>query len=264
MARSEAFQPVQSLERAISILETVATRAQGVSLKELAEAVDLHPSTVYRLAATFAEHGYVEKNPENGHYRLGLKVMELASVLMGSMELRTEAQPVICRLVEETRETAHLAIMDNGQAVYIDKREPMDIMKMYSQIGKRSPAHCTGVGKVLLAFEPDEQIEATLKKWGLKRYTATTITEPEKLWEEVRTIRSRGYAIDDGEHEPFLRCVAVPIRDYRGTVVAALSVTVPDSKFTTEYKARLIDLVQGAGAAISQRIGYVDRAEKEF
>lgn len=263
VVRSETFQPVQSLERAILILEAVATRAEGMSLKELSEVVNLHPSTVYRLATTFAEHGYVEKNTNNGRYCLGLKVMELGSFLMGSMELRTEAQPIMKRIVEETRETVHLAILDDGQVVYIDKRDPVDMMKMYSQIGKRSPVHCTGVGKVLLAFEKDEMIKSIINKWGLKRYTATTITKQDNLWEEIWAIRSRNYAIDDGEHELFCRCVAVPIRDYRGKVVAALSVTVPEQKFTVDYKAKLLTLVQDAGTAISQRIGYVNRPEKE-
>ena len=182
---------------------------------------------------------------------------------MGSMELRTEAQPIMKRIVEETRETVHLAILDDGQVVYIDKRDPVDMMKMYSQIGKRSPVHCTGVGKVLLAFEKDEMIKSIINKWGLKRYTATTITKQDNLWEEIWAIRSRNYAIDDGEHELFCRCVAVPIRDYRGKVVAALSVTVPEQKFTVDYKAKLLTLVQDAGTAISQRIGYVNRPEKE-
>jgi DNA-binding IclR family transcriptional regulator len=264
VAKKEGFQSVQSLERAILILETLSAQLEWVSLKDLATAVNLHPSTVYRMVATFTEHGYIEKNPETGRYRLGMKIIELGSQLLGNMELRTEAQPFLHRLMKEIQETIHLGILDDGFVIYIEKLEPIDMTKMYSQIGKRSPVHCTGLGKVLLAYQSDEKIDFIVHKRGLKQYTEITITTEQELWTEINKIRARGYAIDNGEHEPFVRCVAAPIYDYRGKAVAAISVTVPALRFVPNYANKLTSLVLETCAEISQSIGYVAKAHTQI
>jgi DNA-binding IclR family transcriptional regulator len=223
---------------------------------EVVEQTGLVAPTAHRLLRALVDHGLLAQEVATKAYRPGLKLFELSSYVVQGLELRHEAQPELRQLSQETDETVHLAVLDEGEVVYIDKFETAQTIRMYSEVGKRAPAHCTGVGKVLLANLPAEEFRRVIRQRGLRGYTGTTITSVGVLEHELAVINERGYAIDDGEHEPEIRCVACPIRDHTGRVVAATSVTAPASRMSLARVEALAPLVLGRADRISERLGY--------
>lgn len=256
MKTAEKAPGVQALDRALDMLELLATSEGPLRLVELSERVGLHKSTVHRLLATLARRRYVERDPVSGCYRLGLKVFELGSWFFNHIELRHEARPFMQQLVDQTLETAHLGILDDGQVVYIEKVESPQTIRMYSGLGKRAPAHCTSMGKVLLAALPEAELDLIIARRGLPRYTSNTIVDPVELKEHLRRVRAQGFAIDDTEHEEAVRCAGAPVRNYRGEVVAALSVAAPAVRLTRERMTEVVELVRTTALKISRRLGY--------
>lgn len=247
---------VQALERALDVLEALAAQRQPARLADLSRELGLHKSTVHRLLATLGKRRYVERDADTGRYRLGLKVFELGSWFFNRMELRQEARPLLQELVDQTLETAHLGILDEGQVVYIEKVESPQTVRMYSELGKRAPAHCTAMGKVLLAHLPEPELDRIIATRGLTRYTSNTIVDAEQLKDHLRRVAGQGYAIDDTEHEEAIRCVAAPVRNYRGEVVAALSVSGPAVRLSRERIGEVARLVRATALRISRRLGY--------
>lgn len=247
---------VQSLERALKILEVLGKNPKGLGVTEISREVDLHKSTVYRLLSTLAKWGYVEQEKENEKYKLGLKIIELSNNVLSNLELRKVARPYLEELMEYANEVVHLCVLRDGEAVYIDKVECPNTIRMYSQIGKRAPVHCTGVGKALLAFLPQEEAISILKTKGLPQKTPSTITSLEEMLNHLEEIKKLGYSIDDVEHEEGIRCVAAPIFDHTGQVVASLSVSGPDYRVTRERVPELAVKVKEIAQKISRRLGY--------
>lgn len=247
---------VQAVERALTILEALA-RAEGpVTLSSLSAEVGLHISTVHRLLNTLARRGFVEQEPYQGRYRLGLKVFEIGHRALYSLDIRAVARPFLRHLVEEFNETANLAVLDGTEVVYIDQVESKNMVKMLARPGTRGPAYCTGAGKVLLAGLPPFQLEKVLSNLNLYPYTPATITSVERLKKELEEIRQQGYAIDRGELEEGVRCVAAPIKNHEQRVVAALSVSGPSSRITEELlQSKLVEAVCRAARAISEALG---------
>jgi IclR family KDG regulon transcriptional repressor len=248
---------VQSLDRALEILETLATEGRGLGVTEIGQRVSLHKSTVHRLLSALVDWGYVEKDPENGRYKLGMKVIDLGSIYLNNIELKTEAMPYLRELREKSGHPVHLARLEDGQVVYIEKVDALNSIRMYSQIGRRVPVHCTALGKVMMAYLGIDEVEAILKKKGLAARTQHTITDRERYLEELRAVKECGYAFDDEENEQGIRCVAAPIRDYRGMVIAAVSTSGPKEDFTYENMARLKHHVMDTARKISARLGYI-------
>lgn len=247
---------VQSLDRALEILETLATEGRGLGVTEIGQRVSLHKSTVHRLLAALADWGYVEKNPENGRYRLGMKIIDLGSIYLNNIELKTEALPYLHELREKSGHPVHLARLEDGQVVYIDKVDAINSIRMYSQIGRRVPVHCTALGKAMMAYMGIDEVERILENKGLTRVTERTIIERDRFLEELRLTRERGYAYDDEENEFGIRCVAAPIRDYRSKVIAAVSTSGPKEDFTYEKMDNLRGYVMDTAGKISARLGY--------
>ncbi|ABY95602.1 MULTISPECIES: IclR family transcriptional regulator [Thermoanaerobacter] len=247
---------VQSLERALKILEVLGKNPNGLGVTELAREVDLPKSTVYRLLSTLAKWGYVEQEKENEKYKLGLKIIELSSNILNNLELREVARQYLEELMEFANEVVHLCVLRDGEIVYIDKVESHNTIQMYSQIGKRAPVHCTAVGKAILAFLPQEEAISILKTKGLPRKTPNTITSLEEMLKHLEEIRRLGYAIDNVEHEEGIRCVAAPIFDYTGQVVASVSISGPEYRVTWEKVPGLAVKVKEITKKISQRLGY--------
>ncbi|KKM11419.1 IclR family transcriptional regulator [Clostridiales bacterium PH28_bin88] len=248
---------IQSIDRAINVLECFTSGRHELGVTEISKLLELHKSTVHGILTTLEYRRYLEQNPETGKYKLGLKLFELGNLVQDGMDLKVVAGPFLQRLVEEHGETVHLVIMDQGEAVYIDKRDSHQSMRMVSQVGKRLPCHCTGVGKTLLAFLPEEQLEAVIREKGLARFTGNTITEPAALKEHLREVRQRGYAIDDQEITEGLTCVAAPIRNHTGNVVAAMSVAGPSIRMGREKIGGIIISVTKAAEELSEKLGYV-------
>lgn len=247
---------VQSIDRALDILEVLANEEGPLRLTELSRRLSLHKSTTHRLLSSLIQRKYVDQDPETGKYRLGLKVFEIGSLVFNKMELRVEARPFLEELMQKTLETVHLVILDEGQAIYIDKVESPQKIRMYSEIGKRTPLHCTSVGKALLAYLPEPELNRILRDLDYRRFTPNTITSAEELKEHLARVRSQGFAIDDAEHEEGIRCVAAPIFNYTGKVIATISVSGPTIRVTRERLNELIPIVMEVSQRISRRLGY--------
>ncbi|MDN5276183.1 MAG: IclR family transcriptional regulator, regulon repressor [Clostridiales bacterium] len=250
---------VQSIDRAFDILEVLATQKDGLGVTEIARRIGLHKSTVYRLLASMASRGYIEKNEATGAYRLGLKLVELCSLYLNSLELKTEAQPYLRRLAALTAQPVHLAILDHDEAVYIDKIESFNTIRMYSAIGKRVPLYCTAVGKVLLMNKEDSEIRKIFQNKQLTPRTANTITDIEKLISEIDAVRERGWAVDNEEHEEGIRCIAAPVYDYRNEIIAAVSTSGLKTIISPERDEEIAKYVVETAREISKRMGYSPR-----
>ena len=168
---------VQSIDRALSIIETLAGEKEGLGVTEISTRVGLHKSTVHRLLSALGERGYVEQR-SGGAYRLGMKIVELSSLYLNQVELKTEAQPYLRRLLQLTKQPVHLAMLDGLEIIYIDKIETIHSIRMYSQIGRRSPALCTATGKALLSGLPDAELCEKIRSTKLPTYTSRSITVP--------------------------------------------------------------------------------------
>ncbi len=247
---------VQSLVRAIRILDTLARASDELGMQEISRETQLHISTVFRLIETLGQCNLVERNRETGKYRLGLKVFAWGTQVMQTTDLRRKAAPFLQDLNKKTRETVHLTVRDGDAAVYLHKFDSPIPLRIYSEIGKRAPLYCTGVGKILLAAMPDQERDEWLKHNPLRRFTSSTITDRTRLDSELKRIRELGYALDNEEHEPHVRCVAAPIYDYTGVVVAAVSVTVPSVRMTPKRLPTLIQGVKETASRVSRQLGY--------
>ncbi|MGE5632594.1 MAG: IclR family transcriptional regulator [Caulobacteraceae bacterium] len=251
---------VQAVSRSLSILEELAKEQKGCGVTQLATATGLHKSTVHRLLSTLMSKGYVSKDTNTDRYCLGMKILYLGSSILDRMDVRLVAKPYIEALSYKVKEVVHLAILDDTEAVYIDKVEsPENTIRMYSQIGKRAALHCTGVGKIFLAWMPESQSEAILKSKEMRAYTPNTITNIEDMKKHLEQIRNNGYAIDNIEHEDGVRCVAAPIFDMHHNVIAAISISGPIFKVTEDRVQALVDDILNTAGEISYHMGYLKK-----
>ena len=210
--------------RALEILAVLADQRDVVDVPTLCKLTGLHRSSAYRYLRALIEDGYVARNGE-GRYRLGCRLFELARLALEHMDIRRIAHPLLVRLSEATETTVHLARLDGPEVVYIDKVETERSLPLRSRVGGRAPAHCTGVGKALLAFTERERACALVSRVEFKPFTAATIRDAPSLLADLELARRRGYTVDAGEHEEGIHCVAAPVLDPFGEVAAAVSVT---------------------------------------
>jgi DNA-binding IclR family transcriptional regulator len=248
---------IRVLDRAISILGLLSD-GKPRTLQALSREIELSTSTAFRQLCTLVHHRYVERDEQTGQYTLGLACLELAQAYYKGNDVRRAALPELDRLRNETRETVHLAILDEMEVVYIEKLESLQpIGLMGSRVGGRAPAYCTGVGKALLASIPRDVIRHGFAGKRLRRYTPNTIVTLKGLFAELAMISSRGYALDNEEHEGGVCCVAAPIRDMKGDVIAALSVSGPvDRLEPIEANDDMIANALGTAQRISARMGH--------
>jgi DNA-binding IclR family transcriptional regulator len=246
---------IQAIERAVSILNAFSMDDHELGVTELADRLGLHKSTVHRFMVNLDAAGLVERNARTGRYRLGLHVFELGALVMQQMNLWDEALPFLEGLVHDTGETGHLAVLDGGEAIYIERVEARRALRVPSAIGRGYPAHATNLGKVLLADLPRERVEAIIAERGLAAYTPQTITDPIELEADLELIRRRGYAVDNEEYDEGLRCIGAPVRDHSGRAVAALGIGGPVTRITPERVEELGGLVMTAARGLSRRLG---------
>lgn len=252
---------VKSLERSLRILEHLADAGPDLSVPELSRHLAMNKTTVFRLLQTLARWGFVEKVSE-AKYRLGMRLFEMGMTVMNSMDLRREALPVLERLNNETRETIHLTVRDGASVIYIDKLNSPEYIVVQSRIGGRSPLHCTGVGKAILAHLDEREVQRYVRYEGLRKFTANTITNPRELGRELERIRRQGYALDNEEHYAGIACVAAPIFDHWGRVLASFSIAGPTSRINASRLPELIRLTMEASRDISARFGYTRPSTK--
>lgn len=247
---------VQSLDRAFDILELLAEEQQPLSLSKICTAVGLHKTTTHRILDSLKERGYVEKDENTAYYRLGLGFIEISSLYLNKIELKTEADPYLQLLSQELGRTVYLAIMQDYEVAYIGKFEQFNSLRKYSIIGRRKPVYSTSLGKSLLFDKNDEEIREILQKVEMTQYTETTITDPEEFIKEIDESRHRGYSRDNSEMIVGEQCVGAPIYDYRNHVIAAISVAW-NGDFTPFDGEKVAALVQETAAQISRRLGYL-------
>jgi DNA-binding IclR family transcriptional regulator len=247
---------VKSLQRASEILSCFKLSEPVKSLKQLSEETGLHKSTVFRMLETLEMIGWVRKDLKTGLYRLGFGIFELGVKAVNGLDFYKESLPHLEELVKDTEQSAHLVINDSGEAFYLNKVEsPGSIITQPSQIGLRFPMHCTAVGKVLLSFMDEKVVNEIIDSKGLRKITDNTLSTRKALFEELKKIREEGYAVDNEEIQPGLRCVAAPLRDYSGKVVAAISVSGMISNMSEKRLPHIIDKVIGTAAKISSDLG---------
>ena len=247
---------VQVLDRAFTILNALAQNGSELGLAELSAALRLHKSTVHRLLMMLEQHRYVERDSSSGKYRLGWKLFELGMQAVARRDLFLLAPPVVEWLKAETGETAHLGILREGEVISVVNVEGQKTVRTPSTVGRRSPAHCTSLGKAILAFLPRQQVSEFVRTCGLRSYTRNTITGPSGLESELGRIRELGYAVDDEELEDGLRCIGAPVRDHTGRVVAAISIAGPAFRLGKESLPALAAAVKCAAARLSASLGH--------
>ncbi|MED1642745.1 IclR family transcriptional regulator [Brevibacillus agri] len=251
---SEKF--IQSVDRAIDILELFSLTEPELSVKEISDRLKLSKSTVHGLMKTLEHRGYLEQKPTDQKYKLGLRLFELGNLVGSGMELRNLAYPIIQSLVATLQETVHLVVLDKDEVVYVEKVEAPASLRMYSMLGKRAPLYCTGGGKALFAYLDEATVDRILQQADLRALTPFTLTDPEAIKRELQKIREQGYAIDDEEIEIGLKCVAAPIFNHEGKVIASISCAGPKHRFSDDKMTTFIQEVKHAALALSRRFGY--------
>jgi DNA-binding IclR family transcriptional regulator len=249
---------IQSVERAADILELFLAGESELSVKDISERLGLSKSTVHGLIKTLEHRGYLQQNPDDLKYKLGLKLFELGSFIADQLDIAQIARPFIKELVDELKETVHLVVRQQDELVYVEKEEGPQTLRISSHVGKRAPIHCTGVGKAILAYQDEKEIDRILSTIQLQAFTEYTITDKEEIKKQLKTIRENGYSIEDEEIELGLTCVGAPIFDHNGNVSASLSCATPKMRLTDERLPEVIAGVKRAAAKISRYLGYKD------
>ena len=246
---------LQTLQKAGELLALYDREHTEWGVREASARLKIAKSSTHDLMASLAKLGFLNKTEEN-RYRLGWRLVTLSETLLATTELRKEAHPVMEELAAQYQETIHLAVLDDTQAVYVDKLEGRQAVRVeLTSLGARLYAHCSSLGKVLLAYSPEAEVKRIIQLAGLPRFTPNTITDEEELLQALAKIRKQGYAYDLEEILPDLCCVGVPIYNHLGQVIAAISMSIPAYRFRrsqTEYR----DGVMRAARAISKRLGY--------
>jgi IclR family acetate operon transcriptional repressor len=246
---------VQSLTRGLSILECLAKAEGGLTLTDVANRVELAPSTTHRLLSTLEKMRYVYQAGELGRWYIGLQAFTVGSSFLASRDFVAQSHPYMRRLMEQSGETANLGILDGTEAVFVDQVQCREMMRTIVKLGSRVPLHASGVGKAIFASLPDEQIDAILKVKGLPRITENTITSPETMWASVRVIRQRGWSFDDEEHAVGTRCVAAPIYDEHAETLGAISLAGPSSRLPDARIKQLGPVVAHTAEELTKRLG---------
>jgi len=255
MPSAEKTRSVPAVDRVLSILELLAGSKRGLSAAELVELTGMPRSSVHCLTLTLERRGYLYRNAKTGRYLLGLKLFSLANYANGGMELRDRAAPELNQLMQQTRLTVHLAVLENDEAVLIAKVDAPGIFRLATWAGKRMEFHCTSIGKAMAAYLSEETVRIVAAR-GLTRHNENTILCERRLREELREVRKLGYAVDDEEEEVGLRCIGAPVFDAEGTIVAAISIAGLTSQIHADNLASYAAKVKSTAARISEMLGH--------
>ncbi|NOX60704.1 MAG: IclR family transcriptional regulator [Chloroflexi bacterium] len=216
--------PSKALSRGLAIIALLAGKPNGMKLSEIARQVGISKSSTYRLLQTLIQDGFATQDEDSSRYRLTLKFLWLVSDLIEGLGLDHVVRSTLEELGRVTGETIHMALLDGTEAVYVEKIDSPNSIRMYSRIGKRIPLHCTGLGKAILAYLPERTVREIIATQGLPQRTPNTITDERTLFEHLQRIREQGYALDEEEHEKGIRCIATPLFDHNNQVVGAISI----------------------------------------
>jgi DNA-binding IclR family transcriptional regulator len=254
-ATNEDKSRIQSIGKMVSILECFSSVNRQLQLAQVASLSGLPRPTAHRMLAAMKEIGFIEQEARSGSYGLGIRLFELGSIALANMDILREAKPFMDRLSKLSDESSHLGVFNGFEVIVVEREEPGARSARGLRPSENSPAYCTGVGKALLAFQRPEVIERVIAT-GLKSYTPTTLCTPQALRAELAAVRERGYAIDNEEHQIWVRCIAAPIRNASGHVFASISITGSADRMTDAKIDSLAPLVVQTAASISRQIGY--------
>jgi IclR family transcriptional regulator, KDG regulon repressor len=252
---AKSREQVTSVERALSILELLASKHQGLSTSDISRFAHVPKSSTSYLLRTLVGRGYVHRDAETGQHTLGIRVLSLGGQAMQGMALREVALPHLRHIVDRTRFDAHLAILDHGEAVYIERVEGPGFIKMATWVGRRMVPHVTAVGKALICQLDQTEVKSLFEQHHIKPLTANTITSLPKLLAELSETRRRGYAIDDEESSDRVRCVAAPVIAPNGEVIAAIGISGTVGQISDEHLARIGSIVRAAASKLSGQLG---------
>ena len=251
MATPAAGRPVAAVERALAVLELLADQPD-LGVNEIARRLDVSPSSASRLLGTLAGHGLVEKVPETGRYRLGVRLLQLGTHVLQRLDVRDVARPVLERVESATGETATLSLPAAGEGVTVDHVPSRRSVRSAALVGRPSVAHATAVGKVVLAFGTGRETEIPER---LEAFTARTITDPERLTTVVAETGSRGWGEADGEREADLAAIAVPVFDHAGGLVAILGAQGPADRFDAAARRTAVPVLEDAARELGRLLG---------
>ena len=244
-----------NIDKTLSVLEAVSQNAKGVSLADIVKIVGLPKTTTFRILEILSAREYVAWNADNERYSIGIKALEIGISGLIGLDIVDVSIPYLQDLSTTVGDTSFLAVYNNGDVVYLYKAEGTASIQTTARLGSRRPAYCTALGKVILAYQPIEETDRVLEKKRMK-FTEKTVVDRIKLYEEFASIRRDGYSVDDEGIEYGLYCMAVPIYNYTGNVVAAISVSGPTRRIQ-ENREKIIGELKNVGATISRRLGYV-------
>lgn len=246
---------LSSVKKALKVLEVLSKGQPELGVTEISLILQSHKSSIFRILMTLISEGFVEKNPFTNKYRLGLKVIDLASRSLQRFDLREQVSPFMEKVSGEINEIVHLGILDKNEVVHLDKKGEGQALTVSTRIGGRSPAHASAMGKVLLSGLSPEELTDVFLMAPLARLTPNTLVEIPKVKRELEKVRNQGFAIDNEESFPGIKCIAVPIKDHKGKTIAAVSTSVPKQRMgrerVKEIRSRMIEI----GHIISQQIG---------
>lgn len=245
--------PATAVERALNILEATAGRREGLTNSEISRRLAIPKSSASYILRSLERRGYLRRDADSGRYRLGLRILSLGRDAQANLDIAEIAQPFMRALVERLHLTSHLAVLDQGEAVYVEKVDAPGFFKVNTWVGRRMFVHSTSVGKVLLAWRPKDEVEALLRERGLKKRTPKTITSVARLLTELETVRLQGYAMDDEENSLGARCLAAPIFDALGNVAAALGVSGTLTQMDEASLPRIIEALKENARRISRQ-----------
>jgi DNA-binding IclR family transcriptional regulator len=226
-------------------------------VSDISRKLGIDKSTAYRIISTLRTRGFVEQEPDTRKYTLGLKILEVAALKLRSIRLVPVAKPFLEELMLRTREAVHLAVLAEGEVMYVDSEQCSGPFNVNTQVGGRAPVHSSAVGKALLAYSSPEEVNRIIAIKGLTRFTDRTIISTEELHQHLASVRRQGWAMDDEETYLGVRCLASTVFDHRGKVVASVGISGPVQHMTNERISFLGQLVKEAAAKISRRLGYV-------
>ncbi len=249
---------LSSVKKTFKVLEIFSSDHPELGVTEISSFLRIDKSSISRILMTLTAAGFVEKNPLNRKYRLGWKLVDLGNRVMSRYNnIRDHASPFMEDLAKRIEEVVHFSILDKNEIVYLDKKGEGQTLTVATKIGGRNPGHASAMGKVLLAGLSPEDLEEVLALGQLRRFTPTTITEVPKLLKELEKVRKQGFGIDNEESFPGIKCVAAPIKDSKGKVIAAISTTVPTQRMTKERIVELRKRVMETALLISNQIRHM-------
>lgn len=247
---------VQSIDRALSLLEILSSSKEGMGLLELGEAAGLSKGTVHRLLYTLMENGYVKQQEKTGKYQLTMKMFVLGAKPVEKLDVLRVARPFLEKLRDLSQEVVHLVLPDGHEILYVDKVETENTIRMYSNIGKRGTLYATSVGKAMLSYYPETEVQKLWSKMDVQKLTDYTITNLSDFLSELKEIRKNGFALDREENELGVQCMGAAILDYTNTPVAAFSISGPVQRMTEEKIDSLKEAVLETKRRISEELGY--------